>query len=60
VIVRVWIVVPGEVKIAVADNGVGLPADRTAQIFEPFYTTKAGRRRNRVVQPSDLSRYLIV
>jgi len=32
---------PGEVKIAVADNGVGLPADRTAQIFEPFYTTKA-------------------
>jgi len=39
VIVRVWIVVPGEVKIAVADNGVGLPADRTAQIFEPFYTT---------------------
>lgn len=28
------------VKISVADNGVGIPADQADRIFEPFYTTK--------------------
>jgi signal transduction histidine kinase len=31
----------GEVKLAVADSGVGVPADRLSEIFEPFYTTKS-------------------
>jgi signal transduction histidine kinase len=30
----------GEVRLAVADTGVGISADRTSDIFEPFYTTK--------------------
>lgn len=30
------------VMIRVADNGPGIPADRRARIFEPFYTTKKG------------------
>jgi signal transduction histidine kinase len=31
----------GEVRLAVADSGVGVPADRLSEIFEPFYTTKS-------------------
>lgn len=29
------------VEIAVSDSGAGIPADRLAQIFHPFFTTKA-------------------
>jgi signal transduction histidine kinase len=29
-----------EVRLAVADTGTGIPSDRIAQIFEPFYSTK--------------------
>ena len=32
----------GEVRVAVVDRGVGIAADRIAEIFEPFYTTKSG------------------
>jgi signal transduction histidine kinase len=31
------------VAVAVADTGVGIPADIKDKIFDPFYTTKAGR-----------------
>jgi signal transduction histidine kinase len=31
------------VAIAVADTGVGIPADGKDRIFDPFYTTKEGR-----------------
>lgn len=30
----------GGVRVTVADNGTGMPADVQARIFEPFYTTK--------------------
>jgi signal transduction histidine kinase len=32
----------GDVRLAVADSGMGISADRTSDIFEPFYTTKSG------------------
>jgi two-component system cell cycle sensor histidine kinase/response regulator CckA len=28
------------VRIDIVDQGVGIPADKLEQIFEPFYTTK--------------------
>jgi two-component system NtrC family sensor kinase len=31
----------GEYRISIADNGVGIPADKVSRIFEPFFTTKA-------------------
>jgi len=30
----------GAVQVAIADRGGGIPADRIARVFEPFYTTK--------------------
>jgi len=33
---------PGEVEWTVLDDGPGLPADQTDQLFCPFFTTKAG------------------
>lgn len=31
----------GSVEVAVSDNGVGMPTEVQARIFEPFYSTKA-------------------
>jgi CheY-like chemotaxis protein len=32
---------PGEyVRVAITDNGVGIPAERLSRVFEPFFTTK--------------------
>ena len=36
--------VGGEIRVAIADNGKGIPPERLARIFEPFYTTKAPGR----------------
>ncbi len=33
--------VPGEVEVAVRDNGPGIPPDVAERIFEPFFTTRA-------------------
>lgn len=32
------------VQVAVRDNGIGIPADEQAQLFEKFYRTSQGRR----------------
>ena len=33
----------GRVELEVTDTGYGIPADQLKQIFEPFFSTKAGR-----------------
>jgi len=33
-----------DVRLTVADTGTGIPVERTAEIFEPFYTTKGDGR----------------
>jgi C4-dicarboxylate-specific signal transduction histidine kinase len=40
--VRLW-TAPGDAdaRLGVTDKGPGIPADRLAEIFEPFYTTKS-------------------
>ena len=32
---------PGRVEIRVRDNGIGIPAEVKAKMFNPFFTTKA-------------------
>lgn len=33
-----------EIRVSIADNGGGIPADKVSKIFEPFFTTKAPGR----------------
>ena len=33
---------PCRVRLSITDNGIGIPADRLEQIFDPFYTTREG------------------
>ena len=33
----------GQVRITIADNGCGIPRDGRERMFQPFFTTKAGR-----------------
>ena len=45
---------PDAVLVEVRDSGTGLDPERAERVFEPFYTTKAGRPRHRLVdQPLD-------
>ncbi|MDP3031281.1 MAG: HAMP domain-containing sensor histidine kinase, partial [Rhodocyclaceae bacterium] len=34
---------PDSVQLTVQDDGCGIPADRQARIFDPFYTTRLGQ-----------------
>ncbi|MFQ5757300.1 MAG: nitrogen regulation protein NR(II) [Acidiferrobacterales bacterium] len=39
--VRTLMSAGGEIEVAVSDTGRGLPADKTEQVFTPFFTTKS-------------------
>ena len=40
IVVEIGAAGPERVRIAIADNGVGVPADVAAELFSPFFTTK--------------------
>ena len=42
VVVRTGMASPREVRVAVEDNGCGLPAELDDRLFQPFFTTKKG------------------
>ncbi|MEC5385898.1 ATP-binding protein [Uliginosibacterium sp. H3] len=33
---------PGEVRLTIADNGIGIPKERQGRVFDPFFTTRMG------------------
>ncbi|HSD36658.1 MAG TPA: ATP-binding protein [Rhodocyclaceae bacterium] len=33
---------PGEVRLMITDNGIGIPKERQGRIFDPFFTTRMG------------------
>lgn len=37
---------PGQVRVAISDTGIGIPSERLARVFEPFY--RAGQERGSI------------
>jgi two-component system sensor kinase FixL len=40
IVIRTALISPGEVELAVSDNGPGLAANDTRRVFDPFFSTK--------------------